>query len=159
MCETYATSRETYLQQYVQKHWEQTFATYVYNHCNIPIYLATSIWNTCNIPLKYLKHLKHTLATCIFSTSQHLLPTWENEGSSGVEFAGARMQQPSGSAVAQCGSEASTTRRAWQGQQPSTVTRRRPRAETGEGSHTLHLVGLVVERHVREWFFQKRTNR
>jgi hypothetical protein len=32
------------------------------NICNIPIYFATSIRNTCNIPLKYLKHLKHTLA-------------------------------------------------------------------------------------------------
>jgi hypothetical protein len=32
------------------KHWYQSFATYIYNHYNIPIYF-------CNI---HLKHLQHT---------------------------------------------------------------------------------------------------
>ena len=45
------------------KHWEQTVATYVYNHCNIcniPIYF-------CNIRMKHLKHTyetSKTLETC-----------------------------------------------------------------------------------------------
>ena len=34
---------------------------------------ATSIQNTCNIPLNHLKHLKHTLATCVFSANATLL--------------------------------------------------------------------------------------
>ena len=39
--------------------------------------VATSIYNTCNIPLKYLKHLKHTIATCVFSvTSAHCWDEW-----------------------------------------------------------------------------------
>ena len=41
------------------KHWEQTFATYVYNHCNIcniPIYF-------CNIHLKHLQHTSETSET------------------------------------------------------------------------------------------------
>ena len=41
------------------KHWEQTFATYVYNHCNIyniPIYF-------CNIRMKQLKHTSKTTET------------------------------------------------------------------------------------------------
>ena len=52
------------------KHLEQTFATYVYSHCNICnilIYFCNIHMNTCNIPLKHLKHLKHMLATCAFS--------------------------------------------------------------------------------------------
>jgi hypothetical protein len=32
---------------------------------------ATPIYNTCNIPLKQLKHLKHTLATCGFHPSSN----------------------------------------------------------------------------------------
>ena len=35
------------------KHWENKFATYVYNHCNIPI-------NFCNIDIKYLQHTSET---------------------------------------------------------------------------------------------------
>jgi hypothetical protein len=54
------------------QHWEQTLATYVYNHCtiwNISIYFATSIWDTCNVPFK---HLKHILATCVFQSHSSL---------------------------------------------------------------------------------------
>ena len=41
------------------KHWEQTFATYVYgycNICNIPIYF-------CNIRMKGLQHISETSKT------------------------------------------------------------------------------------------------
>ena len=41
------------------KHWEQTFATYVYNHCNIcniQIYF-------CNIHTKHLQHISETSET------------------------------------------------------------------------------------------------
>jgi hypothetical protein len=69
------------------KHWEQTFATYVYNHCNIHL-------KHLQHPLKHPKHFKHTLATCVFSTSQHLLTAWENGGLSGCGVR--RRQQPDG---------------------------------------------------------------
>jgi hypothetical protein len=45
------------------KHWEQTFAIYVYNYCNIcnfPIYFY-------NIYLKHLQHTSETLETYAFS--------------------------------------------------------------------------------------------
>jgi hypothetical protein len=45
------------------KHWKQTFATYVYNHCNIcniPIYF-------CNIHLKHLQHTSKTFKTYAYN--------------------------------------------------------------------------------------------
>jgi hypothetical protein len=39
-------------------------------------------------PLKHPKHLKGTLATCVFSTSQHLLAACEMEARQHVEFTG-----------------------------------------------------------------------
>jgi hypothetical protein len=51
------------------KHLEHTLETHVYSHCNNTTSrytFAISIYNTCNISLKYLKHLKYTLATCTF---------------------------------------------------------------------------------------------
>ena len=59
------------------KHWEQTFATYVYKHydiCNIPIYF-------CNIHTKHLQHISETsetletyaYATCAFQCNVTLL--------------------------------------------------------------------------------------
>jgi hypothetical protein len=38
------------------KHWEQTFMTYLYNYCNIPIYF-------CNIHLNHLQHISETPET------------------------------------------------------------------------------------------------
>jgi hypothetical protein len=43
------------------KHWEQMFAIYVYNHCNI---------HTKH--LQHMKHFKNTLATCDVSRSSLL---------------------------------------------------------------------------------------
>jgi hypothetical protein len=40
------------------------------------------IRSNLNIPLKHVKHLKHTLVTCAFSTAQHLYAAWEKGGSS-----------------------------------------------------------------------------
>ena len=57
------------------KHWEQTFITYVYNHCNI--YNITIYF--CNIHMKYLQHTFETcetLETCAFSK------TWQSSGRS-----------------------------------------------------------------------------
>jgi hypothetical protein len=66
-----------------QKHWEQTFATYVYNHCNYAISqstFTTLIRNICNKPLR---HMKHTLTTYAFSTSA-MLPCCLDEWSSSL---------------------------------------------------------------------------
>jgi hypothetical protein len=41
-----------YTSENIEKYWKQMLATYVYNHCNI-----------------HLKHLKHTLTTCVFQPS------------------------------------------------------------------------------------------
>jgi hypothetical protein len=74
------------------KHWEQKFATYMYNHCNIALSrstFATSIRNTCNIPLK---HLKHTLAICISSaTSTCCLDHWRLVDASSMPQSGTRL--------------------------------------------------------------------
>jgi hypothetical protein len=53
------------------------FPIYFYNiqiyFCNIPIYFCNTDRNTCNVPLKYLKHLKHILATRAFERNISLL--------------------------------------------------------------------------------------
>jgi hypothetical protein len=68
------------------KYWEQTLATYVYNHCNIPDLLLQHSYETLETYLrKHLKHLKHILS------AQHLIAAWENGGSSAC-----RRQQPGG---------------------------------------------------------------
>jgi len=36
--------------------------------------------------MKHLKHIKHILATCVFSTSQHLLAACKMEACQRVEF-------------------------------------------------------------------------
>ena len=63
------------------KYWEQNLATYMYNYCNIPIYLKHMHENNCNISLKHLKQLKHMLKTRVFT----LLPydTAHSEGWAG----------------------------------------------------------------------------
>ena len=72
------------------KHLEQTFATYVYNHCSkckIPIYF-------CNIHIKHLQHTSKTSATLEIDASimrfqvQHLLAAYEMEACRRVEFTG-----------------------------------------------------------------------
>jgi hypothetical protein len=47
------------------KHYEQRFATYEYNHCNILIYF-------CNIHAKYLQHTSETSVTLETYTSTEL---------------------------------------------------------------------------------------
>jgi hypothetical protein len=48
---------------------------------------ATSIYNTCNIPLKHLNHLKHTVATCGFHPSSSVRRNTER-GSNRFQQAG-----------------------------------------------------------------------
>jgi hypothetical protein len=48
------------------KTFENTLATYLYNHyniCNIRYTFETPKWNICNI---YLKRMKHSVATCAY---------------------------------------------------------------------------------------------
>jgi hypothetical protein len=60
MCETHATLRYTHIcnihPKIQMKHWKQSFATYMYNHCNI-----------CNISIYFynihMKQLQHTYKT------------------------------------------------------------------------------------------------
>jgi hypothetical protein len=52
------------------KHWEQTLATYVYNHCNIcniSIYFCNTHIKHLQHTLKHLKHLKHRLQHALFT--------------------------------------------------------------------------------------------
>jgi hypothetical protein len=53
------------------KHFEQTLATYVYCHCNIPIYF-------CNIHMKHLQYTSETLETyaCNMYFQQNLVGGW-----------------------------------------------------------------------------------
>ena len=60
------------------KHWEQTFATYVYkyyNICNIPIYF-------CNIYMKHLQHFSETSETLENIRLEHALfsKPWQTGG-------------------------------------------------------------------------------
>ena len=61
---TFATSRQNTCNIRLEQ-MKHTLKTYVYSHynmCNILIYF-------CNKPLKYLKHLKHAIATCTFTVA------------------------------------------------------------------------------------------
>jgi hypothetical protein len=67
------------------KHWKQTFATYVYNHCNIPIYFR-------NIHIKHWQHTSETSATLetdacnMCFRARHLLVAYKIEARRRVEF-------------------------------------------------------------------------
>jgi hypothetical protein len=84
MCGTYARPDKHPCNVHLKKqmkHWQQMFATYIYNHCdicNITIYF-------CNIYMKHLQHTSKTSATLETDTSnirfqaQHVLAAYEME--------------------------------------------------------------------------------
>jgi len=76
--------------------------------------------------LRNIRNTKHTFATCVFSTSQHLLAAWKNGGSSAC---GVRRRERPGAACRQRtgGSGCGRSREAAVAVRPSRAGRRVPR--------------------------------
>ena len=88
-------------QEKQMKHLEQTFATYVYSHCNIcniPIYF-------CNVHIKHLQHISETLGTYTYNMRFYL--TLADGWAGGALHSGIR-----GKVAAEDGG-AATPRRKW----------------------------------------------
>jgi hypothetical protein len=54
----------------IRQKYPKTLEIHCKNICTSRSTFATSRWNTCNIRMKHLKHLKHTLATCMLCNIQ-----------------------------------------------------------------------------------------